>query len=200
MYVGTQWLPRIVLLHFLWLLGSLPILTTARATRVTVGLIEQYLWKNFETGSVWQDFWRAYKANQFAVKKLDMVFSGYFVIAVVNLLLFKDVTGLAAQSIWSFCLFLILVGGTIFFVQAFLTNYWQQEVSFLEALVYAGHHSKQLLLHWLLTGFVILVLALVGSFFLLVGGVTLLMSINLAVVYVQQKKQAQVLREEIQRE
>jgi uncharacterized membrane protein YesL len=179
LYKGTLWLPRIILLNGLWLLGALPLVTIARATRTVVQLVEYYLYEDFATASVWHDFWTVYRENPFGIKRLDGLFSAYFVLASVNLWLFGHSFGIAASFLWAFCFFLMIIGSSIFMVQAVSASRSKQPVRFFTAFIYAGYHSKRLVLHWLITGAVCLGLFIIGKLFLLLGGVPLIIGLNL---------------------
>ncbi|MTD38076.1 DUF624 domain-containing protein [Erwinia sp. CPCC 100877] len=186
-YMSTLWLPRIILLNGLWLLGTLPLVTLARSTRVVVQLIERYLWQGFATDSAWRDFWTAYRENTFGAKRLDGLFSVYFIFASLNLLIFGRSGGTAAAFLWAFCFFLMIVASTIFLVQTVLASRFRQPVRFFAAFIYAGRHSKKLLFHWLITGVIWICLVVIGKLFLLLGGVALFIYLNLTIVKNKQK-------------
>ncbi|MGK0550985.1 DUF624 domain-containing protein [Enterococcus faecalis] len=188
LYTGTLWLPRIVYLNGLWLLGSLPLVTLAHSTRVVVEVTDSYLRESFVTDSVWQDFWRTYRQKERATKKMDGLFSIYWLLALFNLFVFYHNSNAFSQLLGSFSLCLLLVGSCLFFTQAVLTNYWGRDVSFFEALVFAGHHSRKLFVHLVLTSCTALGLLFLGPFFLMVGGLVLLLWGNLALIFYRQKR------------
>jgi uncharacterized membrane protein YesL len=187
LYKGTLWLPRIILLNGLWLLGALPLVTMARATRAVVQLVDSYLHEEFNTVSVWQDFWTIYRKDPFGVKRLDGLFSAYFVLALANLWFFGHSSGTLAAFLWAFCLFLVIIGSTLFMVQTALANRSKQPVRFFTAFIYAGHHSKRLVLHWLITVAFCFGLFIIGKLFLVLGGVPLIIYLNLSLLKNRQK-------------
>lgn len=169
-----HWLPRLVILNYLWLLASLPLITLVSSTRTTAFLVMQYRQEEQISGNIWQTFWQTFKTTQ---QRFDFIRSFILVLTIIDCLWLIKMTSPWSKTVLV-VLVLILLGCTLIssWHVTLATKY--NRICWLQVFVYCGQHFGLLLGQILLNIVTCLALFLFGQGFALLAGMSTMISLN----------------------
>lgn len=150
-----NWMPKLILLQFLWLFCSLPLFTAATATRSMIAAIKQIkdtqeMAEHEKTTTIFfAKFSELWQLN----KKKDVVFSFYGLFLLIDHAILSRFPQPLFQVIAVMLIMILMVCSLIFFYQTLLMNENKQQVSLFYAFYQAGRSPKRVLLHlfWTVT-------------------------------------------------
>lgn len=86
-----EWLPLLIILQFLWLISSLPLLTIGSASRAVIHTI--YLYRKKKEIRISLLFWEEFHYNLATYGKQDIISSLYFLLLLIDSRIFAHLGG-----------------------------------------------------------------------------------------------------------
>ncbi|MFD1464515.1 DUF624 domain-containing protein [Lapidilactobacillus mulanensis] len=170
-----HWIPRLVVLNYLWLLASLPLVTLVSSTRTTAYLVMQYRQEDQISKNIWQTFWQTFKTTR---HRFDFIRSFILVLTVIDCWLLAKMTSPLSKTALA-ALILILLGCTLLSSWHITLTAKYKHVSCIQVFVYCGQHFGLLLGQVLLNIVVCLTLFLFGQGFALLAGISTIIGLNI---------------------
>ncbi|WP_291292800.1 DUF624 domain-containing protein [Enterococcus sp.] len=168
-----NWMPKLILLQFLWLVCSLPLFTVATATRSMIAAIKQIkdeaqAEQEKTTRRFFANFSEFWQLN----KKKEVVFSFYGLFLLIDSAIFSRLPQSFFQMLAIMLLLILGICGLVFFYQTLLMGEKKQQVSFFYAFYQAGRSPKRVLLHLFWTVALLLFFGFFGPAYLFLVGIS----------------------------
>lgn len=168
-----EWVPLLLVLQFLWLLTSLPLLTISSASRTVMSTIYHYH-KN-EEKKIHRVFWQELRHNFLTYRKQDIVISLYFLLLLIDRSIFHYWGGAWGLILMYASLSLLFLSIVMVSYRMLLQLERTNEVPLFSAFILFFCQWKNALLH--LGGTLLLMISLLflgPIYVVLVGGSSLL--------------------------
>ena len=170
-----HWIPRLVILNYLWVLASLPLVTLVSSTRTTAYLVMQYRQEDRISKNIWQTFWQTFKTTR---HRFDFIRSFILVLTVLDCWLLAKMTSPLSKTALA-ALILILLGCTLLSSWRITLTAKYKHVSWIQVFIYCGQHFGPLLGQLLFNIVVCLALFLFGQGFALLAGISTIVGLNI---------------------
>ncbi|EEV31807.1 conserved hypothetical protein [Enterococcus gallinarum EG2] len=169
-----NWMPKLILLQFLWLVCSLPFFTVATATRSMIAAIKQIkdTQERAEQEKTTTIFFTKFSELWQLNKKKDIVFNFYSLFLLIDHSILSRFPQPLFQVMATMLIVIFMICSLIFFYQTLLMGEKKQQVSFFYAFYQAGRSPKRVLLHLFWTITLLLFFGFFGPAYLFLVGMS----------------------------